>query len=409
MFFLLFKILFILPLVFIYGLTILIILPALEERGFLPFIISSFGVIDVFFGGNNIFLVNLFNFLCLTLVVYDIASGILKIGKESILIFLLFIYQFCVDYFSGNVTSLTDWPLYLRSIFWLLVFVMYIRKSIIVKWIISGLLISAVVLLFSNLIFGSYLDNSTIKEGDSLNSTSLFFVDRNYLSLFYGMVFVFSIMIYVKILDAKFFFFNHSQILFIAMGILLILIALSSRTVIFAVIFILFWLMLKKKNLGRLEKLRMNSRKRWFILSSSLLFFVGYANGYFNLIYYRIFEEGTLETGSGRTNIIELFTYNFFKRGFGSQLFGSGYGSQYMLTEGQDTHNDFLAILASYGYIGLLLWVIVLIRMFFNNNNVSSRFVFFFYLITATTVSPLMVCITPVFLALGFSVKSAVD
>lgn len=99
----------------------------------------------------------------------------------------------------------------------------------------------------------------------------------------------------------------------------------------------------------------------------SLIMIVGliylYQNSYFDLLQYRIDNEDT-KGGNGRSYIWNIKLKAFFNGNPLSMLFGYGYDGG--LTLGYNykraTHNDYLAFLFDYGFIGLFMFVVMLIK-----------------------------------------------
>lgn len=114
-----------------------------------------------------------------------------------------------------------------------------------------------------------------------------------------------------------------------------------------------------------------------------------YSNGFMNLLYYRLFEQGNLDTGGDRTTIWKIMIDNFYQQKLSLQMFGGGYWHRRELTT-NDTHNEFLAILGDYGYVGLILFIAFLMSLtskrkgYFWKNNASVCF----YLLSIISLSP---------------------
>lgn len=99
--------------------------------------------------------------------------------------------------------------------------------------------------------------------------------------------------------------------------------------------------------------------KRKILIFLSLVVFVYwlYTNSYFELMEYRIMNDSG--TGGGRSVIWEQKLNAFFDANFFSQIFGYGYEGGLYLGTGImfGFHNDYIAILCDYGFIGLALFL----------------------------------------------------
>lgn len=77
------------------------------------------------------------------------------------------------------------------------------------------------------------------------------------------------------------------------------------------------------------------------------------------------FENITDDQGSGRIYIYTMIYDNFRNNSILSQLFGSGQASVYERF-GIYAHNDYLEFLYDYGYIGLLIFIVLICKLLFN-------------------------------------------
>lgn len=131
-----------------------------------------------------------------------------------------------------------------------------------------------------------------------------------------------------------------------------------------------------------------------FILIGVLLL-VLYFNNYFDLLMYRVIEDSG--GGSGRTEIWQMKLSEFNSNAsFLNLIFGMGHNSAIHLSPSGRAigfHNDFIAVLCSYGIFGFLLFIYMLIFHPLLKTERSSRSVvlsLILYLVVAcTTIEPL--------------------
>lgn len=126
-----------------------------------------------------------------------------------------------------------------------------------------------------------------------------------------------------------------------------------------------------------------------FLLIGALVWL--YTNDYFQLLEYRILNDST--GGSGRVDIwkmkLSLFASesNVF-----NWIFGLGHNRALQLSFNNQAigfHNDFLAILCSYGLIGVGMMVYMIFVLPFKGNTISSR-----PIIVALVVYLVLACLT---------------
>lgn len=118
-----------------------------------------------------------------------------------------------------------------------------------------------------------------------------------------------------------------------------------------------------------LALLRQRKLKFTTIFGLIILLFIGY-----NLLMYvnaeyggRIFERfGDMESdkGSGRIDIYKDVLGAIDNFGIGNFLLGGGRGNIGQYTHGLSAHNEFLEVLFSWGVIGLILYIIFIVKLF---------------------------------------------
>lgn len=99
-----------------------------------------------------------------------------------------------------------------------------------------------------------------------------------------------------------------------------------------------------------------------FLLVIVLLSYL-YSKGIFDVLLYRLFEQGNMDTGGERTVIWARVLDNFSIQSIILQIFGGGYWHRTVLSHGWETHNEFIAILADYGFVGIMLFLNLIFSM----------------------------------------------
>lgn len=131
----------------------------------------------------------------------------------------------------------------------------------------------------------------------------------------------------------------------------------------------------------------------WYILGIGIVtatFFVMYNNGIFDLLLFRLFDEGNAESGGDRFDIWNIGLTNFNIQDFHALLFGKGYWHRIELSNGHDIHNEFLGILLDYGIVGTLLFSLFLISIISltRSSFISRNITFIFYALCIISLSP---------------------
>lgn len=128
-----------------------------------------------------------------------------------------------------------------------------------------------------------------------------------------------------------------------------------------------------------------------FILGTMYL----YQKGYLDILIYRM-ENDVTGDGSGRGEIWDRKLSAFFSGDILNQIIGYGFdGGHYLGGEFRFCHNDFIAFLVEYGYVGLILFASFLlypVRLAFKNDRkyLSEVIILMIFLVTACfTLEPI--------------------
>lgn len=180
-----------------------------------------------------------------------------------------------------------------------------------------------------------------------------------------------NVVFYVALMSPFFFLINNERkkIILFFLGYLCVLISLKrSALVFYSVILIMFYYY----NYGKISV--KNIPKSILVVFISLLFaisgFLFIENQTGNVITERI-SNISQDNGSGRFEIFDIVLDNFLdNKTFEEKFFGSGHDAVrkegIVLENGiaLSSHNDYLEVLYDYGYIGLFLYVLLIINFF---------------------------------------------
>ena len=179
--------------------------------------------------------------------------------------------------------------------------------------------------------------------------------DPNYMSVALGMGFTICVLYIMNLIESPIKYMKRIVLIPCAVLIAATIIMLASRGGFFCMVFVLVVLLFKSR-----------IKARWWIFGAIFIFAVGYyllINGFFDVLLYRLFEEGTLQSGDGRQNIWEKFFHSVGGQNIFYYIFGGGYMHRLTLSGGLDLHNDFLSLFADYGIIGLLCYLSVYFKL----------------------------------------------
>lgn len=179
-------------------------------------------------------------------------------------------------------------------------------------------------------------------------------MDPNYMSTVMGMGVITAIL---ALIDKK----SKQRLLkffyIVSIGVsIMVMIMLASRGGLLATVAAMLYLLLFSK---------VQRKYKWIGTIALVGFLVLiYNSGYFELLQYRLTDEGNLDRGSNRFDYWELKLREYFNEpSILTQIFGIGYRKSLVLGSSFNIgfHNDFIAFLVQYGVIGLILLLTMLI------------------------------------------------
>ena len=223
-----------------------------------------------------------------------------------------------------------------------------------IRIVLSAFSLSA---LYLSLFYLKYQKQFAI-ELEDLDFDKSGWMDRNYYSTVLGMGAISSILMLKEIRNCDFFIKSFFAIVFALSLVVMVLVASRGGLLALGGAVLFYSLMgkfpIKFKIVG--------------LLALVSLVYAIYRLGYFDYLEYRMMEEESLSDGSGRTNIWMMKIGHFGNElNLSQQVFGIGFQKGILLgsTYGIGFHNDFIAFLVEYGAIGLILWLIMLMKPIF--------------------------------------------
>jgi hypothetical protein len=295
-----------------------------------------------------------------------------SIGKNYFLLILIYTYITIIDFLNlGEIARYSFLFMYLVLIYPFL----NIKKTIyyvLITYLLISVKLSIIMFVLKDQFAVSVEDMDRYSWVDPNYFASTIGIGLAIAMLFLLEYFKFNSILLKKVFLLLFVFLTLSTIVLSA-----------SRGAIVAVSFVTLLILL-------FSKLK-TYKKVIFSLVFSIIIFIIFMSGYLDVIIYRFFEEDTLDTGSHRTIIWGYTLTSFFSEPLLNQLFGSGFEYSYRLPIHMTTHNELIGLLTDYGYIGLGLFVLLLIKItskkhFFTS---SSNLLVLYFLAIALTLNPL--------------------
>lgn len=122
------------------------------------------------------------------------------------------------------------------------------------------------------------------------------------------------------------------------------------------------------------------------IISSSLFFYLGY----FDTLFFRLVDEGNMDSGGSRTFIWQNLIAAYQEQGALLRIFGGG-DHHHIALINEHVHNELLTILSDYGIVGVCIYLCYLLKVSISALRNKSMVLFialFFYVLTTLSLSP---------------------
>lgn len=297
--------------------------------------------------------------------------------RSTVPLLVLMLYMGIVD-----LIGTTELGNYSKNIFIVIVFSLFItNKHDLDIFSASLILVCVFSAIYYIVMYDQFLVTWNVKEGIERSGWK----DPNYFSTFMNVGVMLSLLYLLGNLKSNLFILNKRIILLISCFAIIVAVVLTASRAGFlslAFIFVVA-LFLSKPNI----KIVLISIGLIFIAITIMLSY-----GIFDTLLYRLFEQDdNLRTGGGRIDIWLKTIQNFNMQSYGAQLFGQGYWHRTFLNGGADTHNEFIAILADYGYLGASIFLWLIACMFSLKKGSASRVMnisAIFYLLSIVSLSP---------------------
>lgn len=296
--------------------------------------------------------------------------------RSTVPLLVLMLYMGIVD-----LIGTTELGNYSKNIFIVIVFSLFItNKHDLDIFSASLILVCVFSAIYYIVMYDQFLVTWNVKEGIERSGWK----DPNYFSTFMNVGVMLSLLYLLGNLKSNLFILNKRIILLIScLAIIIAVVLTASRAgfLSFAFIFVVS-IFLSKPNI----KIVLTSIGIIFIAVIIML-----SHGVFDTLLYRLFEQDNISSAGGRTDIWLNTIRNFNIQSYGDQLFGRGYWHRTFLSGGADTHNEFIAILADYGYLGVSIFLWLIASMLSFKKGIPSRIMnisAIFYLLSIVSLSP---------------------
>lgn len=287
----------------------------------------------------------------------------------------------CLTIYMSISDLLNNYELgvYVINLFIVILFSLFIRSKEDIDILSSALLsICALLAIYYILMYDQFL--GTFNKVENINRSG--WNDPNYFSTMLGVGFFISALGLFGYIRNGIFLFNRYLLVAIIITIFSAIILLASRAGFISVAFILVYSFIKAR-----------PKLITIVITSALvsgIIIILYKFGFFDTLLFRLFEQGNMDTGGNRTLIWEKAMESFNTQPIITQFFGGGYWHRAELSGGHELHNEFLAIMADYGYIGLAIFVILILSMIIKNDQSCKirRLSTLYYLLIILSLSP---------------------
>lgn len=369
------------PMIFRLGMVAAVFAPMILNRELVVFGFPFFLVLRGQFSTPYQYLPDIYSqtfyvFLLFIFLIYHWKS-IQPLNLKSIIpLLFLMLYMGIID-----LIGTTELGNYSRNLFIVIVFSLFItNKHDLDIFSASLILVCAFSAIYYIIMYDQFLFTWNVKEGIERSGWK----DPNYFSTFMNVGFMLSLLYLLGVLKSSLFILKKRIILLIScLAIMIAVVLTASRAGFLSLVFIVaISLFLSKPNI-KIALISMG------LISVAVAIMFSY--GVFDTLLYRLFEQDNLSTGGDRTTIWIKTLDEFNLQNFTYQMFGKGYWHRAELNGGLETHNEFIAILADYGYFGTFIFLLLIANMFSLKKEPSSRIrniASFLYLLSIVSLSP---------------------
>lgn len=260
--------------------------------------------------------------------------------------------------------------------------------------------ICALLAVYYLLMYDKFLETWNYSEGIERSSWN----DPNYFSTLLSVGFFLSSLQLLNYINTGFFLYNKYTLVVLMCICYLAIVLTASRSGFLVSSIILIIIIMSKSRLHL-------STLLYFILISFAFIYFMYVYGAFDTLIYRMFEQGNMDTAGNRTTIWQEVVQNYQMQPFYNQVFGGGYWHRVKLSGGMEMHNELMAIWADYGYVGLAIFISLIVSMISSKNtSFNIRLIStFFYVMMILSLSPFQYVNIGFFIVWIFSQKSSLS
>lgn len=251
-----------------------------------------------------------------------------------------------------DILGVSECGSYVKNLFVAFLFSLFISSKEDSRFLSIALVcVCAILSVYYILMYNQFLETWDASEGIERSGWN----DPNYFSTLLGAGLLITILFLLGYIKSDFLFIRPIYLTALSIIMYLAIILTASRAGFISSSLILLFAVIKSR--PSFSKIII------ITLVSLICITIMYKNGIFDTLLYRLFEQGNIDTGGDRTTLWAKVIEKIGQQPVLSQFFGGGYWHRAELSGGSEMHNELLAISADYGFIGLILFLILIVTM----------------------------------------------
>lgn len=356
-----------------YGMIIAVFAPLFFKPYFTPFALMYSITVNRYLATKYTYLpteINLYLYILVPLLIIHRKSLHVKLSIPLKIFIFMAVYWWMID-----LLNLGEFGTYVKFCIIPIISALFITEEKSLHLLSAGFIMACTILaVYYYLNFDKFL--VTWNRTEQLERSG--WCDPNYFSTTLAIGYMFAMMYLFGVIKSTLIIFRPIFLALSCTFIALAIVMLASRAGFLCILIITMIFLFRSK-----------IKLKWFFLAISFIaLVVGYmfVNGYFEVLLFRLFEQGNTNDAGGRTGIWFDVINNHFYQDFFKIVFGGGYWNRVNLTGGYETHNEAVAIFADYGIVGILMYVYFLIKLTSNRKHIIIPL--FMYILIVFTLSP---------------------
>lgn len=375
------------------GMTLLVFGPLLLRKELIPLVFIFFITLRMYLSTDYSYLPDIYSIRIYLFILIGLSIFHYRVWESfdfrspGVMAFMVFIFLWLlVDLLNGEIGKGTQ--------FFIIAFLLlpFLQERRALEMVVGGyILVNLLLAIYYYVMYDKFV--STFSAAEGLERSG--WADPNYFSIHIGIGFMMCMTCLFGHIKTSYLKFNRYLLIAGAFATFFAIMMTGSRAGLLSALGITILVVIFSDNKIQYKLLPL-------LVIPVVLYFV-FKSRYAQLILYRLFLQGNMDTAGNRTTIWSVVFDNFFNQDVGHILLGGGWWHRLQITGGLDTHNEWIAVLCDYGIVGLTLLFVIYARIIMNKayRGVALRLYvpFVYLLLMCVSLSPSQYPLMPLYIA----------